>query len=266
MDEAYTVSDLAGFAFQDRAYFCGGYNQSYIAQGTCFRLEPIAANTTTLTITNLPPLPTPRADISSITYGNYALITGGFTHANNFCAPLTTTERLYVPELAWTELDDLTVGRGDKLLVQTTTTTEEGETDPHIYAIGGERQLDDICTRNPDDPPLPGEETILLDDVELYDVATDEWTQIQDLPEQRFRFVGVGSGNTIYTFGGQYSFNATCQCFPTSDEVTLFTEIAEAPENTTYNGTSAGAARSAMWTAGITTTLLTWMLTAATIE
>jgi hypothetical protein len=266
LDEAYVVSDLAGFAFQDRAYFCGGYNLTYFAQGTCFRLDlSTTRNATDLNITDLPPLPTPRADVASVTYGNYALVSGGFTHANNFCEPLNTTERLYFPELAWTELDHLNVGRGDKVLV--TTNGDDAKTDPHIYAIGGERQIDDICTRNPNDPPKPGEETILLDDVESYNVATDEWTQIQDLPDQRFRFVAVGYGNTIYSFGGQYSFNDTCQCFPTSDEVTLYTEIAEATTNgPTGNTTSSAYATSrARWASGIITTM-TWIMMTATID
>jgi hypothetical protein len=263
LDFAYVVSDLAGFAYQDQAYFCGGYNQTYAAQGTCFRLDvPTTLNATELNITEIPPLPTPRGDVASVTYGNYALVSGGFTDANDFCAPLDTTERLYFPELAWTELDDLLVARADKVLVQTN--GDDAKTDPRIYAVGGERQIDDICTRSPDDPPRPGEETILLDAVEWYDVATDMWSQIQDLPDQRFRFVAVGYGNTIYSFGGQYSFNDTCQCFPTSDEVTLFTEIVGT--NNPTNNSSSGATPTRLWAAAVTTMVLTWMMMIGTIE
>ena len=265
LDEAYVVSDLTGFAFQDRAYFCGGYNETYFAVDTCFSMQVVAGNTTdvrTLNVTELPPMPTPRGDLSSITYGNYALVTGGFSHENNFCAPLTTTERLYIPTLTWTEepLDDLTVGRGDKVLVRLD--GDDVETAPHIYALGGERQLDNICEiRGSDNPPAPGEETILLDDVERYNVTTDMWQVLPDLPAFRFRFAAVGVGNIIYTFGGQYSFNETCQCFPTSNEVTLFTEILanDTTNGTTTSGSRWGKPRSTvvtMWVAAVTMTMM----------
>jgi hypothetical protein len=254
LKEQYVVSDHTGFAFKDRAYFCGGNNQTYGSQGTCFSLS--IPNETALDILDLPPLPTPRADIASVSYDNYAIVSGGFTDANNFCAPLTTTERLNIPELTWSTRDDLTVGRGDLVLVK----TNNGGTNLRIYAIGGKGGTDDNCARNSDNQPLPGEATVVRGDVELYDVAKELWTVVQDIPASRSRVAAVGYADTIYSFGGQHSFNATCQCFPTSDEVRLYEEIAEGTGNsneTRNNTTSGGASTSTWWVTGVTIAILT---------
>jgi hypothetical protein len=247
--EPYVVSDHTGFAFGDQAFFCGGYNRTYAAVGTCFSLR--IPNATDLEIADLPPLPTPRADVASVTYGDYALVSGGVSDG---CAPRNTTERLYLPERTWTERADSLVARAGQVLVK----TDDAETDPHLYALGGARPMNPLCTRSTDD--LPRSETTLLNAVVLYDVATDRWSRIQDLSKSRWRFVAVGYGDTIYSFGGQRSFNDTCQCFPSSDEVTLFTEIAGAPTNNATSNLTSAASPTILWTAGVVTTVLTWMM------
>jgi Kelch motif len=162
-------------------------------------------------------------------------VTGGFTHANSFCAPLTSSEQYNFDKQKWSVLDDLSIGRGDKVLVRvnddTTTASDTQDDDKHstqqrIYAIGGERQIENICNVTTDDTPEPGEETVPIDDVEYYNISTNQWTVIEKyLPKFRLRFAAVGYNNTIYTFGGQYAFNKTCQCFPTSNDVILYTEL-----------------------------------------
>jgi hypothetical protein len=292
----YHLSDLTGFYQDEVAYFIGGYNASYTAQSAAFMIDP--RNNTEeggalLNITDIAPLPTARADLSSITYStassssssggdttttNYAIVTGGFTHANNFCAPLKSSEQYNFATREWSVLDDLSIGRGDKALVRvnddTSTASDtqddsgEHSTQQRIYAIGGERQIENKCIVTPEDAPEPGEETVPVDDVEYYNIATNEWTVIEELPEFRFRFAAVGYNNTIYTFGGQYAFNKTCQCFPTSNDVILYTELF-ATTNGTTNGTkttSGSIPASGMTYAGVATvTIFSWLMMMAAI-
>jgi hypothetical protein len=223
LDEAYQLSDLAGFVGPDgKAYFAGGYNFTYAAQTTTFSIDPIQTTATgALVVEEHAPLTYSRGDVAGVADIDdngisYALLTGGFTHENDFCEPLGFAERYDFDSDMWTEADELNTARGEKALVVL---------NDRVYGIGGERQIANICTVSPDDPPEPGEQTVPVDDVEWYNADTDEWTVIQDLPQHRFRFAAVGYGKAIYTFGGQVAYDESCMCFKTSDEVTVYTEI-----------------------------------------
>jgi len=224
LEEDFVTSDLAGFEAPDSklAYFVGGYNLAYSALSTVFAIDTV--NTTEsgfLSVAEKAPLPTARGDLSAVSILTregvaYALVTGGFSHENGFCEPLAATEYYNFDKGTWRAADDLKVARGDKALVVL---------EDVVYAIGGERQIANICLGA---EPEPGEETVPLQDVEYWDAATDEWVQLEDLPRHRFRFAAIGYENKIYAFGGQVAFSEDCQCFRTTDEVTVYTEVFEA--------------------------------------
>ena len=54
-----------------------------------------------------------------------------------------------------------------------------------------------------------------------------QWVPFAKFVDQRFRFAAavVPVQNRIYTFGGQLPFDFTCDCFPTSDDVAVGTEV-----------------------------------------
>lgn len=224
LNEKYHVSDLTGFAGPDGlAYFVAGYDFNYTAQTTVFSIDPVASTANnTLVIQEQASLPTARGDASAVTAKDkesgdmYALVTGGFTDQNDFCDPLNTTERYDFTSGAWSDTNNLVVPRGDEALVVL---------NDRIYALGGERQYEARCYASPNDTPDPGEETVPIVDVEWYNETSDTWTVIEDLPRHRFRFAAIGYKNAIYSFGGQLAFDASCNCFRTSDEVIVYKEV-----------------------------------------
>lgn len=211
----YVVSDHAGFG-EDPAYvyIVGGYNGEYTALDQVARIDARTLVNGNFTIENRTPMNTPRGDIIGVTSsdGEAAFISGGFTHDNEFCAPLSSTEKLTFAGGTWENLPDLMNGRGEVVLV---------ELDDHLYALGGERQIEGVCElRGSLDP---GELTVGTDEVESYD--NGEWKIISDFPQKRFRFAAVaGQDGLIYTFGGQTEFDQSCQCFQTTDEIYVFGE------------------------------------------
>lgn len=223
LDEDHVTSDLAGFAAPDGAlaYFVGGYDLNYTALDSVFAIDPVAtASSGFLSVSAVSPLPTPRGDLSAVSLLTsegvaYALVTGGFSHENGFCEPLAATEYYNFDEGSWRVADDLQVARSDKALVVL---------DDVVYAMGGERQIANICLGA---EPEPGEETVPLQDVEYWDAATDEWVKLEDLPRHRFRFAAIGYENKVYAFGGQEAFSEDCKCFRTTNEVTVYSEVFE---------------------------------------
>lgn len=220
-DSNYELSDLAGFPGPDGlAYFTGGYNSSYTAQSWTFAIDPEQTKFTgTLMTVPKTNLPSPRGDCQGayvLDEGfDFAIVVGGFTHENDFCDVLNTTERYDFKTDTWSDVGDLIHGRADKALVAL---------GHHAYAIGGERQLSGICNVDPEDEPEPGEKTVPVDDVEYFDGAYNNWTVVRDLPAYRFRFAAVGYQDIIYTFGGQLAYDESCMCFPNSDEVIMYKE------------------------------------------
>jgi hypothetical protein len=106
-----------------------------------------------------------------------------------------------------------------------------------IYAIGGEVSHPNQCAAPELVPPLSAQ-SLAVDDVEVYDTTAgddstnNEWIDIVDIPEFRFRFTAAAwpassddnnnkdGGEQVFAFGGQTSFDESCKCFPTSNEIT----------------------------------------------
>lgn len=198
------TSDHASWAVGDSVYIAGGYQPNYVAHTSVARLSQDSSNT--LTIEQKAPLLESRGDIKAVTDGTVAYVSGGFTDTNGYCPSLDTVEKYTVATNTWEALPPLMTGRGDKALAIL---------DGRLYALGGENQVQGNCGSN----PLPGEQTVVVDDVEVFEDG--KWVVEASVPERRFRFeaVAVEEKGKIYTFGGQQAFNATCSCYRTTDEI-----------------------------------------------
>jgi len=222
--EKYHVSDHTGFGNDKYAYFVGGYNETYIAMSNVFRIDTEnTVSSNSLVVEDRTSLKFARGDVSGTTddAGTYAIVSGGFSHENDFCDPLDSVERYDFATNAWTDLPPLGSARSDKVLVELNKT---------IFAIGGERQIENVCSLSNDTTPEPGELTVAVDDVERLDFGASEWITIADLPFHRFRFPAVGfdDDEEIYTFGGQKAYDKKCQCFRTSNEIIIYKEVSSA--------------------------------------
>jgi hypothetical protein len=176
----------------------------------------IAASSLTdddLTIENMDPLATARGDIIGVTAtdGVSAFVSGGFTDVDGFCDPLGSTEEYVFEGNYWKSLPDVVNERGEIVLV---------ELDDHLYAMGGERQIEGICEITGDTDP--GQLTVGTDEVEVLDGG--DWKVIASFPEHKFRFAAVAVEDTglIYAFGGQTAYDNSCKCFKTTDDVAIF--------------------------------------------
>jgi hypothetical protein len=210
----YQVSDQAGFAEEPNYVFiAGGYDLNYTAMDTLIRIDATTVGDATLGIEAQAPLLTARGDIIGVTAsdGVSAFISGGFTHENDFCAPLGSSEKYTFGSNQWEDLPALVNERGEVVLV---------EVDNHLYALGGERQIEGFCD-GAGGSIDPGEKTVATDEVELLDGGV--WEIISGFPNHKFRFAAAADqdGN-IYAFGGQTKHDTACQCFRTTDEVAVF--------------------------------------------
>ncbi len=213
----YQVSDHASFAQKPSFVFiAGGYDQNYTALDALTRIDASTIGDATLGIQAMAPLLTARGDITGVssTDGESAFISGGFTHANGFCAPLGSTEQYLFASNEWRNLPALLNERGEVVLI---------EVDNHLYALGGERQIEGVCDGAGEDVD-PGENTVATDEVEIFENNT--WKIASDFPNHKFRFAAATDKNgLIYTFGGQTAHDTECQCFRTVDDVAIFGQV-----------------------------------------
>jgi hypothetical protein len=225
LNETYYTSDHTGFKHKNSAFFAGGYDSTYGFRDVVFAIDTEASLASgSLVIEDKAPLKIARGDISSTVdnAGTYAVVSGGFGTTNSFCAPLAEVELYDFEKDSWQFIAPMKYLRADKALV---------ELNGNIIALGGERQIENMCII---DEPAPGEKTLAVDDVEVLNMETldggSEWITLQDLPANRFRFAAIGLDveNAIYTFGGQWDYDTSCQCHRTTAQVVIYdaTEIA----------------------------------------
>ena len=223
MPEEHQISDQGSFIGQEGsfAYVAGGYTQDYTAQDTVFRIDTVkTTEEEMLAIETVAPMNAARGDITGVTAddGTYAVLGGGFTHENKFCSPLDSVERYDFDKNEWTKLPPLINARGEVVFV---------ELNDHVLGLGGERQVENICDIV--DSTDPGEHTLATTLVELWEKGRGDWTIIADFPNHKFRFAAIGLTvtETIYAFGGQTEYDSECQCFKTSDEISVLKEMEE---------------------------------------
>lgn len=243
------ASDQGSFSYGKYAFVAGGYAQNYTAYNTVFRVDTVQSiATNSLKIDIMASLHQGRGDVAYTYDDTYAYVVGGFTNTNNFCTPLGDTERYSFAYNNWTWLAALNEPRSDLVVA---------EVNSSIFALGGERQLPNICNLT-GTPPAPGQRTLAVDAVEYYNEAQNQWAVIADLPEHRFRFAAVVYNNTIYTFGGQSAFNASCNCYRTSSEVVAYLDVTGAAAAATTTTTTGTSAASKQWN-GLSVTMLAAM-------
>jgi hypothetical protein len=233
--EQFLTSDNGAFANADGStiYVVGGYNPQYFAPealATTFSfqtqasLDLLASNLAmgnekvleNLAVTPRGNLLQGRGDIHAVTSGDgtRAYVAGGYA---GMCQPLTSAEVFDMEKGTWSNAGDLLKARGDGAMVEAAGT---------IFAIGGEINHPDQCAAPELVPPL-AHQSLAVDDVEAFEYAvslgsTPEWVDVADIPEFRFRFSAAAwpSTGVAYAFGGQTSFDESCKCFPTTDEIT----------------------------------------------
>lgn len=242
ISEDLLSSDQGCFSNGNYAYVAGGYYQNYTAHNQVWRVDALASlSTKSLKYEVVAPLHQGRGDVAYAFDDKYAYVVGGFTNTNNFCSPLGDTERYTFATNTWEWLSPLNNPRSDLLVVQVNKT---------LFALGGERQLPNICNLT-GTPPAPGQRTLAVAAVEMYDEAKQQWNVIASLPEHRFRFAGAVHNNNIFTFGGQSAFNASCNCFRTTNEVVQYIDVTTAVTNvSTPVVSTSGASASAGSTSG----------------
>jgi len=204
------TTDCAAFAIGTDLYIVGGYNPTdwaYTAQSAVYKVDTTAD---TLALTLVAELPTARGDIFATVADDHVYVTGGYTHTDDYCAPLHVTERYDLIEHTWDAVANTIYNRGDKALVHM---------NDFLYAIGGETKVD--CG-----------DSVPVELVEIYDIKNDVWVADTVIPSATFRFVAVGDDNSdaIYLFGGQLP-QTTCtvddvatQCYPVTTKALKFVD------------------------------------------
>mmetsp|Transcript_14248 Transcript_14248/g.34351 ORF Transcript_14248/g.34351 Transcript_14248/m.34351 type:complete len:400 (-) Transcript_14248:227-1426(-) len=215
LQDDFLTSDQASFTGDSSSkfiYVAGGYNATYAALATVFRIDTTtSAEGGLASIGVMAPLQEARGDIEAASDGNTAFLGGGFTDANGFCAPLPTVESYNIAGNTWKYESDLINDRGEVNMV---------ELNGQVFAMGGERQIDNICEITGDTDP--GELTVGLEVVEVLESGT--WEVVDNFPTHRFRLAAVGydETNKIYVFGGQVNYDDSCECFKTTDDIQTF--------------------------------------------
>ena len=188
-------------------YVVGGWTTEYMARSNVVRIDA-TVTTDPLVMEEVAPLQTARGDIKAVVQNGMAYVGGGYTDANNYCPALASVEQYDMNSNSWTFLADLQSPRGDKALVAL-----EGM----LIALGGEAVVDPTCSVSNADP---GEATVAVDDVEVLE-ENGNWETVASIPNAKLRLDAVAVGDTIYAFGGQNSYDASCECYTTSDEILI---------------------------------------------
>ena len=223
----YQTSDFAWWLEGTKVHLIGGYEQGYEALSQVTLVD--VSDLDNITFEDGVPLNTPRGDIIAAEMdGDSMMISGGFTHLNDFSEPLNSVEQFSFGTQTWGPVDALNEERGDKQLIAL---------DGKIYAMGGEGRVDAPGPATQEDVDALEALTlgsIVLDTVEVLDLTKEgdvEWELEGDMPASLFRYGAhswtadeseAGTGGVIFVFGGQIGFEAECECFATTERVLVF--------------------------------------------
>jgi hypothetical protein len=172
------TTDLAAFVYSGKVFTVGGYDPNWNAVKVTQIFDPAAS----VPWQAGPSMLEGRGDCFAAVVDNMAFVVGGFTHVNNWVAPIPSLEMLNVGvSAAWVSKKAMNISRGDKAVASL---------NKILHVIGGER-------KNADGHSVP------LRDVEAYDPTTNAWYFGGDIPSDRFRFTAATHGESIFIFGGQ---------------------------------------------------------------
>lgn len=218
---SYWLSDLGGFSARGRAHFVGGFTDEYRAVRKVWSIDPERAweegelRNSILRHANLVHR---RGDVGVTvdSQERFAYVSGGSSHANSFCSPLSSVEQYDLIFNHWLEVAPLTQERTGKTVYSI---------DDQLVALGGAQQIRKLCnktsTNDPSDMQTPVYEVEVFDD--------QEWSVVGHLSEYRFRSTSVVFNGTVYSFGGQSVFFSVCMCHPTVDQIVTYKQAPLAP-------------------------------------
>lgn len=202
------TSDLAAFTDGTSLFVAGGYDTNYTnAFKFLWKFDTSALSKGQLSVQTMANMTQGRGDLTAVTLGSNAYVSGGWHH-EDWCDPLKSVERYDMKKDEWTSIAALGTGRADKAMA-----VLHG----NIFAIGGEHNGN--CA-------IVSGGSVPVNDVEVLDVASGAWSVETKIPQKRFRFVAASDANSeesIFIFGGQGHYNATCDCFSISNDVLRFT-------------------------------------------
>ena len=222
LPEERQSSDFAAFVKDDQfVYLIGGYDPYYTALDMVTIVD--MADFDNISYSDGSKLASARGDIDVASVDGNVYVSGGFTHENNWAAPMNSVEKYNVASEKWSDIDSLNQERGDKQLVAL---------NGKIYAIGGETKVDVVGPT--EEQPELGARSEVLDSVEVLDPTEDvhgglaEWRNLAGMPTQLFRFaasewnVEGEEDGYVFVFGGQVGYDTDCKCFRTTDKVMVF--------------------------------------------
>jgi len=223
------TSDNAAFVEGGEIFLTGGWTPEYNANNQTLRFDPA-----TCALTPLAEMANARGDAIAVSVNTtngteFHFVVGGF--AKDICNGENVVESYNVSSNKWTQHKDLALGRADMAL---------GVIDSHVFAIGGET-VNSGCNRS-----------IAQTDVERLDAGntthpfSGDWVVEESVPNNRFRYVGVSYGRTIYLFGGQSAWVENIDGngnggFPVSDTTMIYrpASVTDSPTKSTASPVAA---------------------------
>jgi len=177
------TSDNGMFSDGTDLYMVGGYNVDYSIAETALT----KVSTVDWAAEAMAPMTVGRGDLGVISLNGLHYAIGGA--AEDFCTMLATVESYDISSDTWSTEPELQLARADMAL---------GVIGDSIFAIAGETK-DDSCDYSIFAPGT----SIVVSDVERYGDTALSWEIEEDVPTERFRFVGASFDEQIFLFGGQ---------------------------------------------------------------
>jgi len=209
LPQLYRVSNPAVFASGSLLFVAGGSKEQGNPTNSVIRIDTLKS-ISSLEITMISPMMTPRTDSAWTQTAEFAYVAGGYTN-DNPCEALDTVEQFDLSTQSWKSLPSTIEARGNPNLVH-----NEGV----VMLLGGEQFEDGACLSR----STASQELDPVGSVEV--LGRDEWLRLSTFVlDRRLRSKAiawtVAGRHVVYEFGGQEEYDSACDCFPNVDEVLL---------------------------------------------
>lgn len=215
-------SDLQAIVCAGKVYLLGGYDESNNVSGSVIEYDPVFETQT------LKAEMTPRARFGAGCVDGKIYVAGGMTASGD--APQTATGQVYNPTTdTWAAISDMPSARSDHTALGVNgnvyfmfgyDSSYEGMNSVVAYDPVAETWAtktpsphtgrgDVSCTLHPDSKTIVvaggwgGDDYSFQTDVELYDVLTDKWSAVADIPKARGDMSVVTHNGRIHVIGGE---------------------------------------------------------------